>query len=495
MYAKAHQRGGAVKWARHLMNDTDNDHVRIADVRGVAARNLRGAFEEIQATASRKCSKPFLIMEICPAGGMMEDKGRPVVDENGNEGTETSLWPVEIPQERYEMPDVLEACGRMEKAFPELADNARIIVEHEKEGRIHWHVTWSRIKADGKAVNFKLPPALVAARISWEMNAARGTPQPEGLKAVIDRTTRPNPSATLGESRQAQKIGMDAIQMKAQIKDAWVSTDTRGNTISELESSGFTLARGDKRGFVLVHVSGEVISLTRCGIKAAEAKARLGEPDNLPSVECVRNALKMAIQANSLAKLSQERDDFVEKTLNEKVLGPQVEELQALRREQRAERAAAARAGKSEQSRIRRRQRAIMARKSGWTAILKKMMKMHRLQKWARVSRIVFKTSRYFFDDWKADAKGLLSWAQRRAALMPRDLKNLWEKKLPSTLGNIGKVAVIGISEFDPSKYESAADELAPLATGDMFSQKAQTGHKHHPAKPLGPIPMQKPRL
>lgn len=49
---------------------------------------------------------------------------------------------------------------------------------------------------------------------------------------------------------------------------------------------GFTLARGDRRGFVLVDYKGEIYSLSRwSGQKTKALLAYLGSPEDLPSVE------------------------------------------------------------------------------------------------------------------------------------------------------------------------------------------------------------------
>lgn len=263
MYAKTHQRGGGANWARHLSNTKDNDHVRIVETRHLIPQNLRDMFRDIELTASAQCKKPFFIMEVCPAF-----------------------------DEPFAVADMLEAAERMEREFPELADNARVIIEHEKEGRVHWHITWSRIKDNGKAVCFKIPPAVVAARISYEMNRDRGTKQPAGLLDVIERRNN-NKAPTLKEHRQADKKQLNITDIKDLVAKAWDRNHPDAEAIKKaLFQGGFLIAKGDKRGLVLVHTTGEIFSLSRmAGIKSADVKNTFGDPAQFPDVEQVKTLL------------------------------------------------------------------------------------------------------------------------------------------------------------------------------------------------------------
>jgi hypothetical protein len=59
-----------------------------------------------------------------------------------------------------------------------------------------------------------------------------------------------------------------------------------------LKEHGFLLARGDRRGFVVLDYQGEIYSLSRyAGVKVEEMEARLGKRDLLPSVDQVKERL------------------------------------------------------------------------------------------------------------------------------------------------------------------------------------------------------------
>ena len=60
-----------------------------------------------------------------------------------------------------------------------------------------------------------------------------------------------------------------------------------------MKHNALYLARGDKRGFVVVDPSGEALSLTRyTGLKSKDLKARLGDPEKLPTMHQARSMLR-----------------------------------------------------------------------------------------------------------------------------------------------------------------------------------------------------------
>lgn len=54
------QRCGAGNLARHLLNDKENDHVTVRELRGFTARDLQGALEEAHAFSLGTNCKQFL---------------------------------------------------------------------------------------------------------------------------------------------------------------------------------------------------------------------------------------------------------------------------------------------------------------------------------------------------------------------------------------------------------------------------------------------------
>jgi Relaxase/Mobilisation nuclease domain len=112
-------RGNWRFFSKHLMNAKDNERVRVVEFRGVGADNVLDAFREMDAVASgTRCKNFFYHADINPREGetLTEEQWTRAVDT-----LETNLG---------------------------LDGQPRFVVEHEKEGRVHRHVIWSRIDVD-----------------------------------------------------------------------------------------------------------------------------------------------------------------------------------------------------------------------------------------------------------------------------------------------------------------------------------------------------------
>lgn len=75
-----------------------------------------------------------------------------------------------------------------------------------------------------------------------------------------------------------------------------------------------TLAKGDRRGFVVVDWRGEVYAISRwVGVKTKDVKANLGSPNDLPSVEDIHQQLAEKF-ADKLQQFVAEQTSLHEKT-------------------------------------------------------------------------------------------------------------------------------------------------------------------------------------
>jgi hypothetical protein len=257
---KGNQRGGGQALAAHLMNARDNDHVELHEIRGFASTDLAGAFHEVETSAiGTKCQQPFFSLSLNPP------KGHNATRE-----------------------DFEKAADLVEDKIPGLKGQPRTMVFHEKEGRLHCHVVWSRINERGRAVQLSHSREKLRD-VSKAMYAAMGLEAPAGLR---DRSKADPLNYGPPIWQQAKRLGEDPRDLKRIIQEAWVRSDSRAGFERALEQNALHLARGDKRGFVIVHHSVEAMSLTRFGeIGTRELKARLGDPEKLPTVDQVRNEL------------------------------------------------------------------------------------------------------------------------------------------------------------------------------------------------------------
>jgi hypothetical protein len=264
MILKGSQRAGAKALADHLMNDRDNDHVTCLELRGFLSDQLHGALSEMHAISKATHCKQF----------MFSLSLNPPTDHIATEQ------------------DFLEAADRAEQQLG-LTDQPRAIVVHEKEGRRHAHVVWSRIDADEmKAIN--LPHFKNKLRdLSRDLFLDHGWQLPDGLATYGNKSPL---NFTLEEWQQAKRQGLDPREIKQAFQQAWERCDSQIGFKNALEERGYFLARGDRRGFVALDVDGKVHAIPKwTGIKAKDVKAKLGSPDALPSVDETRASIRSKV--------------------------------------------------------------------------------------------------------------------------------------------------------------------------------------------------------
>jgi hypothetical protein len=253
MIIKASQRGGAMALGQHLLK-VENEHVELHEVRGFIADDVMGAFKEAQAMAKSTQCKKFLFS--------------------------VSLNP---PQAESVRPEVFERAVETIEERLGLQGQPRVIIFHEKEGRRHAHAVWSRIDTDSLTARkldfFKTK----LNALSREMFLENGWSMPKGFE---NPKLRDPTSFTLQEWQQAKRAGLDPRELKAAVQDCWKRSDSVVAFAHALEERGLYLARGDRRGHVVLTLDGEPFALSRLvDAKAKEVTAKLGDPNQLLGVE------------------------------------------------------------------------------------------------------------------------------------------------------------------------------------------------------------------
>tara|TARA_R110002110_G_scaffold415741_1_gene654656 strand:+ start:535 stop:1830 length:1296 start_codon:yes stop_codon:yes gene_type:complete len=264
MILKGSQRGGAKALADHLMNDRDNDHVTVLEVSGFMADDLHGALSEAHAISkATQCTQFMFSLSLSPPQ-----------DHVGSEQ------------------DFLDAADRAEKALG-LSGQPRAIIMHEKEGRRHAHVVWSRIDGDAmKAINLPHFKNKLTS-LSRELYLDHGWVLPDGLQTNGGKSPL---NFSLAEWQQAKRIGFDPREIKQVFRDAWERSDNIKALSNALGERGYFLAKGDRRGFVAVDVNGAIYSLPKwIGEKTKTVTQKLGSPDGLSPVSNVRADIKSRV--------------------------------------------------------------------------------------------------------------------------------------------------------------------------------------------------------
>lgn len=271
MILKGNQRAGAADLATHLSNEYDNERIEIAQVRGTVADDLHGAFAEIEAVASgTRCKEPLYSLAINPAAP--------------------------ISREQY-----LAAIDHIEDKLG-LSGQPRAVVFHVKNGREHCHVVWSRIDLDTMKAIPLSHDRMKLRTCARELAHAYGLALPAGLAEDRgDARFERNRDVTFAEKAMADSSGITPEQRRADITTLFRSSDSAEAFRAGLERSGYVLAQGERRAYVVVDRVGHVHALARQidGSKTKDVKARLAElpADNLPTVEAAQAQQKARQQA------------------------------------------------------------------------------------------------------------------------------------------------------------------------------------------------------
>jgi hypothetical protein len=260
MILKGSQRGGGEQLATHLINERENDHVTLHELRGFMSEDLEGAFAEMHAMSKATQCKQFMFS--------------------------LSLNP---PKDAACDVDALaEAADRAESLLG-LEGQQRAIVIHEKQGRRHAHVVWSRIDADTlKAVPMPFFKNKLAT-LSKELYLEHEWELPDGHK----ENGWKNPlNFTLAEWQQAKRIGLDPREIKQMFRESWSQSDNLQSFRNAMAEKGFFLAEG-RRGFVALDANCETFSVSRqLGLKVKDVEAKLGSSAGLPGVDAVENSIR-----------------------------------------------------------------------------------------------------------------------------------------------------------------------------------------------------------
>ncbi len=269
------QRGGARNLAAHLLSP-ENEHVEVHEVRGFASESVAGAFNEAYAMSrGTKCTQFLFSLSVNP------------------------------PQDQNASIEDFESAIDLAEDRLGLSGQPRTIVFHEKNGRRHAHAVWSRIDSDKmKAVQLSFTHKKLQ-EVSRELHIQHGWQMPRGM---VDKSLRDPKNFTLDEWQQAKRQGEDPRVIKAAFQDAWATSDSKPAFSNALKERGYTLARGDRRGYVAIDRHGEIYAVAKwSGVKTKSVRERLGDPKSLPDIEIAKQQIASEMQP-SMERLNKELD-------------------------------------------------------------------------------------------------------------------------------------------------------------------------------------------
>ncbi len=266
MIIKGSSRAGPTALAAHLLNAETNETVRVLETRGTVATDLRGALIEMDSYAlGTRCQKSLYHAAISPA-----------------------------PPHRLTEAQRQEAVDALEEKLG-LTGHARAIVIHEKMGREHLHIVWSRIdvctmRSVSDSHNYRKHE-----EVARDLERTFGHDRVQGAHHERQGIERPARTPSRSELRQEERTSIKSKEVTAEITAAFRASDGAEAFRAALEDKGYTLAKGDRRDFVLIDRKGGVHSLARriTGVKAAALRGFM-EPidrETLPDVARVQRRI------------------------------------------------------------------------------------------------------------------------------------------------------------------------------------------------------------
>jgi hypothetical protein len=254
-------------FAMHLQRTDHNDRVKLVEIRGLMAETINEAFREMELVASGTQVRNYFYHA------------------NINPRDDELL----TPEQWARAVDVLEReLG--------LTDQPRFVVEHEKNGRTHQHVIWSRINSDSMSA---ISDSLTYRKHERAARALEQEFELEPLESVLVKgreKERPQRDPQNAEPYRGRDGKRDGKGVAAEVTALWHAADSAPAFAAALADHGYILARGDRRDFCIVDASGNEHSLGRRvnGVKAAGISARMAEID--------REALPSVAEARALAR-------------------------------------------------------------------------------------------------------------------------------------------------------------------------------------------------
>lgn len=267
MIIKGTSRSGPLGLAAHLGNAEKNERVQLLETHGTVAEDLRGALIEMDAYAmGTRCQKPLYHAAISPE-----------------------------PPHRLTAEQRIEAIDALERKLG-LDGHARVVVLHEKEGREHLHVVWTRIdihwmRSVSDSHNFRKHE-----EVARDLERRFGHDRVQGAHHEREGAKRPDRTPSRSELRQEERTGIKGKDVKAEVTAAFRSSDGAGSFRASLADNGYVLALGDRRDYVIVDRAGGIHSLARRldGVKAAQLREFMGPIDqaSVPTIGEVKSLLR-----------------------------------------------------------------------------------------------------------------------------------------------------------------------------------------------------------
>lgn len=262
MIIKGGARAKPNELSTHLLRADTNEKIRLFDLSGVAARDLRGALAEMNAVAGGSCAtKPLYHVSVSP-------------------GLTTIL-----SDEQWR-----KTISTLEKALG-LEGHQRAVVLHTKKDRQHAHIVWNRVDAETLKAAHHGHNYRIHETVARQLEREFGLDHVQGVHVGRDGP-RPERRADSRESQQEGRTGWSRDRAARDITDAWERSGNGQGFIAALEEAGYRLVQGDRKDVVILDPNGGVHGVARriAGVRAADVRVKLSDLviSDLPRLSDVR---------------------------------------------------------------------------------------------------------------------------------------------------------------------------------------------------------------
>jgi hypothetical protein len=256
---KGKSRGNGAQLGLYLITPGDNERVEVLEIRGLAASDVPGAVLEMEAHgAGTRCEKPLYHASINPrAEERLTDEQRTI------------------------------AIDRLAAKLG-FTDQPRVVVLHQKEGRVQYHIVWDRIDLERMRAIPDSHNYRKHEEVARELEREFGHERVQGAHAERDGKPRPTRTPSYEEMEQSKRTKLTPQEVTGQVTALWRTTDSGKAFAAALSDAGYVLARGDRRDFVIVDPKCGVHSLARRieGARVKDMRERMADIDaaELPGV-------------------------------------------------------------------------------------------------------------------------------------------------------------------------------------------------------------------
>jgi hypothetical protein len=197
----------------HYLRGKENEKITVLEVLGFATKDADEALSMIELSAKgSRCKKPLYSAKINPEPGRVWTK-----------------------------PEVERAIEILEQNLG-LTGHARVVVEHQKHGRIHYHVLWDRFQPGGG------PAVRMSNDYAVHQKTQRQIEKEFGLKPMMAKGR----DFKDWEVKWAKRYGFDIFKLREQITKDFNGVKSGQEFMAALKAKGVVLCRGDKSQFVVI---------------------------------------------------------------------------------------------------------------------------------------------------------------------------------------------------------------------------------------------------